>query len=101
MTGAGNPTFIDTNVLVYSTVVQAPLHASARQSLDALRASATELWVSRQILREYLAVLTRPQTFTQPLPIAVLIADVQRFEMEFRVAEDRSDVTAELLRIRD
>jgi predicted nucleic acid-binding protein len=56
-----------------------------------------ELWISRQILREYLVTLSRPQTFSLPVPAATLIADVNRFQAQFRIAEDGPVVTANLL----
>src|ERR1019366_998757 len=72
--------FVDTNVLVYATQTTAPWHAEANQTLTALHNAGAELWISRQILREYLATLSRPQTFSAPLPMAVLVADAKRFE---------------------
>jgi predicted nucleic acid-binding protein len=56
-----------------------------------------QFWVSRQILREYLASLTRPQIFTEPIAIARLAAEVRFFEDRFRVVEDNSQVTTRLL----
>jgi predicted nucleic acid-binding protein len=47
--------FVDTNVLVYSTAAGAPFQRRARAAIAQLE----PLSVSRQILREYLAVMTR------------------------------------------
>ena len=55
------------------------------------------MWVSRQVLREYLATLTRPQVFTEPIPIATVIAEVDFFLNRFRVVEDNQQVTERLL----
>jgi predicted nucleic acid-binding protein len=96
-TGVADALFVDTNVLVFSSVAQAPLHAAARDALQLIRGTGAELWISRQILREYLATLTRPQTFTHALPISDLSEDVRRFSTGFRVAEDSADVTDRLL----
>lgn len=57
---AADGVFVDTNVWVYASVPNAPLHAQARQALE--RATAP-LWTSRQVLREFLAAMSRPQTF--------------------------------------
>ncbi len=57
------------------------------------------LWISRQILREYLATLSRPQSFTGPLSPTVLSADVIYLESQFQVAEDGPAVTATLLQL--
>src|SRR5581483_599522 len=96
-TGDGESVFVDTSVLVYAAVVSAPYHQHARQSLGQLQERGAELWVSRQVLREYLAVLSRPQTFARPLPIEVLVTDIRNFLTRFRVAEDGPVIMDRLL----
>jgi predicted nucleic acid-binding protein len=95
----GNRVFVDTNVLVYATVSQAPYHDLARSTIHARREAGVELWISRQVLREYLATLTRPQAFSIPQPIELLIEDVQKFQSSFSIAEDGPAVTARLLEL--
>jgi predicted nucleic acid-binding protein len=75
-----DPVFVDTNILVFAAITSSPFHAEAFGQLDAFRQAGVELWISRQILREYLAVLSRPQPFSPPLSAATLIADVGRFQ---------------------
>ena len=100
MAPAGASTlFLDTNVLVFATVAGAPLHAVAMQAIQSQEQAGVELWISRQIIREYVATLTRPQTFSQPVPAASLITQVQAFESRFRVADDTVQVTARLLNL--
>ena len=96
-TTAVERTFVDTNVLVFATQATAPWHAEANQTLTALHNGGAELWISRQVLREFLATLSRPQTFSTPVPIADLVADVKQFETLFTIAEDGPGVTAHLL----
>jgi predicted nucleic acid-binding protein len=57
------------------------------------------LWLSRQVLREYLAVMSRPGALSAPVPIASLIRDVQTFQSQFLVAEDGPVVTQHLLHL--
>ena len=64
-----NSVFLDTNILVYASVPESPLHLVAINAIQSYEQSGTQLWVSRQVLREYLATLTRPQLYTQPIPI--------------------------------
>lgn len=97
VTTAGDPVFVDTNILIYAAITSSPFYAPAFAQLDGFRRSGTELWISRQILREYLAALSRPQPFTPPLPAATLTADVVRFQSDFRIAEDGPAVTSNLL----
>lgn len=53
-----DPVFVDTNILVYAAVPSSPFYGPAFGKLDAFRRAGVELWVSRQILREYLATLS-------------------------------------------
>lgn len=97
MSTAVDPVFIDTNILVYANSATAPLRDAARIRLNRLAAEGAALWISRQILREYLATMTRRQMLEKPVPAGLVIEDVRRFESEFTVAEDGPTVTAGLL----
>lgn len=57
------------------------------------------MWVSPQVLREYLAAVTRPQATAPALPVATAIADVRRFRAAFQIAEERPGVLDRLLQI--
>jgi predicted nucleic acid-binding protein len=90
--------FIDTNVLIYAKLAAAPLHALALERLRALQDRAdVELWLSRQVLREYLAAMTRPQVVTPMVPMNLLANDVRDFVRRFRIADDSRTVTEKLL----
>ena len=92
-TTAADRVFVDSNVLVYAAVSAAPLHAVAALKLTLSRQAGDELWISRQVLREYMATLSRPQTFTQPLPTATIFTDVKTLLATFNVCEDGPLVT--------
>lgn len=94
---AADPVFIDTNVLVYATRSTAAEHAVARAALTRLETEGRDLWLSLQVLREYLAAVTRPQATSPALPMGTAIADVQRFRQVFHVAEDRTAILDRLL----
>ena len=94
---AADPVFIDTNVLIYATRRTTSEHVAARAALARLETEGRSLWISFQILREYLAAVTRPQATTPALPMATAIADVRRFQQAFCVAEDRPAVLDRLL----
>ncbi len=59
MNGDADAIFLDTNVLVYDNVTTAPLHSQALQAITTHAQAGAQFWISRQILREYLATLTR------------------------------------------
>jgi len=67
------PLFIDTNVLIYANVAGAPFHEQALKVLTSAYQSKQPLWISRQVLREFIAARTRPQTFAQPSTPEVVI----------------------------
>lgn len=96
-TTAVDPVFVDTNVLMYSELMASPFHAQAAAKLSKLRAAGHELWISRQVIREYLAGMSRPGTLTGLVPMRALTNDVRRFIATYRVAEDGPSVTTELL----
>jgi predicted nucleic acid-binding protein len=80
---AADPVFVDTNVLVYATRSSAAQYALAHSTLTRLEAEGSTLWISHQVLREYLAAVTRPQATAAGLPMATAIADIRRFRAAF------------------
>lgn len=92
-----NAVFIDTNVLIYTKLSLSPFHQKAIEQLQTLEATGTQLWISRQTIREYLSALTRSNDLSAPIPTASLVEDSRLFASQFSVAEDNSDVTERLL----
>jgi predicted nucleic acid-binding protein len=98
MTG-GSSVFVDANMLVYSTFDQVEFYEAARNRLTELDKVPVRFWTTRQVLREFLAVTTRPG-FIAPLPsVAFVSRVVSYFETRFKIAEDGRDVTALLLEL--
>lgn len=89
--------FVDTNVLIYSKLAFSPFHSAAVASLEWLNSGGTQIWISRQILREYLAGMTRPGTLTTEVSVSDLVGDILSFATQFFVAEDGPDVTQHLV----
>jgi predicted nucleic acid-binding protein len=98
ITGAES-VFIDTNVLVFANAVEAPHHETALSTIKECRQAGIELWISQQVLREYLAVRSRQQTFVEPMDAATLVERVQYFRSAFRVAQDSREVLDKLLNV--
>jgi predicted nucleic acid-binding protein len=91
--------FVDTNVLVFAASSTAPLHQRASEELRRRDEAGQELWLSRQVLREYLATLSRPQTFAKPRHARELVGDIRYFLSHFQLAEEGSAVTEKLLEL--
>jgi predicted nucleic acid-binding protein len=91
------PVFIDANVLVADSSEAAPFHAESERLLDRLHASDAPLYISRQILREVAATLTRPQAWTPGVPAEVVAKELARYIKLYRIAEESPASTEQLL----
>ena len=91
--------FVDANVLVNVRVVSAPDHNSAVARLNRALDGGEIPSVSRQILREYLAVLTRLQTWRVAVTREELLDDVDRMSRDLQILEDGPQVTETLVRL--
>lgn len=89
--------FVDTNVLLRALTPQMEMHTEAEALLERRWANGDELWVSRQVIREYIAQITRPQAFMQPLTVTQVAAQVEIIQVLFHVADDTAEVTAQLV----
>jgi predicted nucleic acid-binding protein len=90
--------FVDTNVLIYSTRPSSSFHGRATAALENAVGGEPRLAISRQIVREYLAVATRPGGESEPLAMSDALADVARFMRSFNILEDGPVVAEQLLR---
>ena len=68
-----------------------------QEALARLEDEGSMMWISPQVLREYLAAVTRPQATSPALTMTTAIADVRRFRSAFEVAEERPGVLDHLL----
>ncbi len=89
--------FIDTNVLVNSRILGAPEHDIARASLQRAFQDREPMRISRQIIREYLPVVTRPQTWPIAMTREDALDDVSRLISAFEILEDGPVVTESLV----
>ena len=89
--------FIDTNVLVIARIPDAPDHRAARASLERAFRDPEPLRISRQVIREYLAVVTRPQTWPVGITRDEALDDVSRLTRSFEILEDGPLVTETLV----
>jgi predicted nucleic acid-binding protein len=79
--------FVDAYALVYAAVRNAPFRDRARDALARLGAG-DPLSVSHQILREYIAVMTRPQIWGKALTLTEATRILRHFVQRFTVFED-------------
>ncbi len=89
--------FIDTNVFVSSRFSNAADHDVARARLYDATLGDEPLRISRQVVREYLAVVTRPQSWRVGIGREEALDDANSLLANFEVLEDGHEVTEVLL----
>ena len=91
--------FIDTNVLVHAAAPGAPDREKARAALVAHGATGERLCISRQVLREFVAVITRPQSWAQAKGPGEAASAATVLAADFAVLEDGPVVWNELMEL--
>ena len=89
--------FIDTNVFVRARMEGAPGHHAARSRLKHAMGAGERISISRQVIREYLAVVTRGQDWSPPLPLGDALDSVHWMASTFVILEDGPEVTEALI----
>jgi predicted nucleic acid-binding protein len=89
--------FVDTNVLLRATNAQFPLHREAKSLVDSCWTEGQELWISRQIIREFLVQVTRPQGTIPAMTVDQVNAQMSMILASFNIADETAAVTAQLL----
>lgn len=77
--------FIDTNILVYASDANSPWYRKANQALKNAISGGVPLFISPQVLREYLSVATRSVTHEKTIPWDKINKNHLRFQRTFKV----------------
>ena len=85
--------FVDTNALIRARFRTSPFHEAARTALARAGVNSEPIRISRQVVREYLVTVTRPQDWSDPLPVAAALRDVEWLRSTFEILEDGERVT--------
>ena len=93
----GEILFVDTNVLLTATDVLRPLHLEAQRIFSKASQQGFHLAVSGQILREYLAVATRPvEANGLGLTVPDAVENVEQFLQFANLFEETEEVALRL-----
>ncbi len=90
---------VDTNVLVYAANPNAPLHSVALATLVRHRTAGRQMWISTQVIREFLVVMCNPNLTTPALNPEQAAVSVRYFLRRFFVAQDTHQVSRALSRL--
>ena len=85
--------FVDTNILVNARIIEAPDHDIARERLERAFEGPEPLRISRQVVREFLAVVTRPQAWPITIRREEALDAANSLIDTFEVFEDGPAVT--------
>ena len=96
---AAKTAFIDTNLLVYAVSSDSPFYLSARKILEQKLKDEYELWISRQVIREYLVVMSRSEILLQRQSMEDVIRDFKKVIKSFSIANDTMNVTEKLYQL--
>jgi predicted nucleic acid-binding protein len=89
--------FLDTNIVLRATITQFPLHEQVREFVNNYIVGETELWINRQVVREYFNQVTRPQIFMNPMKPEQIQPQYEVMCTMFKIADETEAVTAQLI----
>jgi predicted nucleic acid-binding protein len=93
----GDKAFVDTNMLLRAFYDTFPEHKTCRALFDRLVSEDYELWISRQVIREYLVQTTHPRTFSTQLSLETVTGQLNNITSICYVADETDIVTTNLL----
>jgi predicted nucleic acid-binding protein len=92
----GDRVFLDTGILLRIAIANFPFHPEARRLIAIEYRRNSQIWISRQVIREFLVQATRPQSFMKPLTIKKAIQLIEGMHGQFTIANETSDVTKKM-----
>ncbi|MBK8020265.1 MAG: type II toxin-antitoxin system VapC family toxin [Chloroflexi bacterium] len=99
MTTTGGKAFVDTNVFLRANIVGMDGYTECDALIKRYWREGAELWISGQVIREFLVQVTHPNTMKTPLAIEEVVALLRAVISLFRVADETTAVRAELLNL--
>jgi hypothetical protein len=84
---------------VFASLALSVGNLAAISRIRELTNAGRELWISRQVLREYLSVVTRPDCPPHPLPPTLSLAAAEYMLSHFRLADEDDETSRTLLQL--
>lgn len=91
--------FVDANILLYADLTDSAFHRAARERLSYFLSTGFVLYISNQVLREYMSGMSRVMMNVGRYDPARLSTDVQRMECEYEVLEETGLTRRNLLQL--
>ncbi len=99
MATMGGKAFVDTNILLRAIIPQMDQHGVSESLIQQMWENDVELWISRQVIREYLVQATHPKSFQPVLTIDQVLSQMDVVTSLFQVADETSEVTTTLFEL--
>ena len=99
MMTTGGKAFVDTNILLRTYHDTLDHHTDAKALVYSFADAGVDLWISRQVIREYLVQATHPRTLAGPEPLDQTLKRVASLQDGFMVADETPEVTDQLLEL--
>ena len=80
--------FLDTNILIYASDRSSPWHPSSKDKVKKLLSEGFHLFISPQVLREYVSVASRSTGTEKPTPWDMILKNYEDFQKYFRLLEE-------------
>lgn len=93
--------FIDTNVLSYAEANDPKWGAIAQKKIAVYEQKGFDIWISRQIIREFLMVTSRKMKEVDAYDAKSLADRIQAFQKQYFIADETEFTTHELLKLID
>lgn len=87
--------FLDTNILVYLADEGDEFHEPAKRIFEDI-IEKYEVWISRQVLREYAVAVSRKEVVEKVLKSKQIKNDITKWEESFNIINETQDVTENL-----
>ncbi len=97
MTGAR--VFVDTNILLRLLLKQMNQHAEVDALVKRTLRAGAELWISGQVIREFMVQATHPRTLAVSLTSEQVVQEIEALTPLFQIADETAAVRAKLLEL--
>lgn len=88
--------FLDTNILIYASDSHSPWHQPAKEKIKKMLSEGFRLFISPQILREYVSVASRSTGAEKPTPWDMILKNYESFQKNFTLLGENRDTVNEL-----
>lgn len=93
----GVKVFVDTNILLRAILTDIEWHIEADELIKRMLREDSDLWISGQVIREFIVQATHPRTLKVPLTIKEVVRELGLIEQLFHVADETAAVRTKLL----